>query len=294
MVTQLYRSCITGREPSFNLRTLCAVFGFTCVALTYVSIATSQTLESPQTVAKSQTIGFTEAYKKIDLSSDELGSIAELFVKEGDFVAANAPIAQLDTRLQKLQLEIATQIASNRSSLNSAEQVLKKRESILNRLRQLQTKGHAGDSEIIRAEMELAIATSRHLSAQEDLAVREIEQRRAAMELKRRLIVAPFDGVVSKIHRYPGEFLSPIKPEVVSIVQIDRLYATFNVSSSKVSMFNVGDIHQLELSNGSIVEAVVEHVGVVTDAQSGTIEIKLVIDNADGSIRSGESIILNI
>ena len=178
--------------------------------------------------------------------------------------------------------------------MNSAEQVLKKRESILNRLRQLQTKGHAGDSEIIRAEMELAIATSRHLSAQEDLAVREIEQRRAAMELKRRLIVAPFDGVVSKIHRYPGEFLSPIKPEVVSIVQIDRLYATFNVSSSKVSMFNVGDIHQLELSNGSIVEAVVEHVGVVTDAQSGTIEIKLVIDNADGSIRSGESIILNI
>ena len=241
-----------------------------------------------------QVIGFTEAYKEIELSSDELGAISEMFVKEGGFVAANAPVAQLDSRVQKLQLEIATQLASTKSELIGAERVLAKRQSILNRLRILKSKGHVSDSEIIRAEMELSIAASKRLSAKEDLAVREIEMRRAAVQLERRSIVAPFGGVVSKIHRHPGEFLSPINPEVVTIIQIDRLLATFNVPSSRVSMFQVGATYQLELANGNIVDAVVEQVGVITDAQSGTVEVKLVIENANGDIRSGESITLNI
>lgn len=40
-----------------------------------------------------------------------------MFVAEGDFVTANTPIAQLDTRVQKLQLKIATKIASTKSEL---------------------------------------------------------------------------------------------------------------------------------------------------------------------------------
>ena len=178
-------------------------------------------------------IGFTEAYKKIDLSSDELGSIAEMFVKEGDHIAAKAPVAQLDARVQKLQLEIATQVASTNSELQGAERILAKRQSILNRLRVLQSKGHASDSEIIRAEMELSIAEAKRMSAKEDMIVREIEMRRAAIQLQRRSILAPFAGVVAKIHRHPGEFLSPLNPEVVTIIQTDRLLATFNVPQLK-------------------------------------------------------------
>jgi len=222
--------------------------------------------------AYSQVIGFTEAYRTIDLSSDELGAIAVLFVNEGDHVEAKAPIAKLDSRVQKLQLEIATQVASTRSELTGAEHLLAKRKSILNRLRVLKAKGHASDSEIIRAEMELSIAEAKRMAAKEDMVVREIEMRRAAVE----------------------EFLSPISPEVVTIIQTDRLLAKFNVPSSKVSMIEVGATHQLELADGTIVDAVVEQVGVFTDAQSGTVQVKLVIDNSNGRIRSGESVRLNI
>ena len=294
MIARQNRYFILGGDPSFNLKTIFAAFGFVCVALAYVSIANSQTLSDSESAGSSEVIGFTEAYRKIDLSSDELGSIAEMFVKEGDFVEAKAPVAQLDARVQKLQLEIATQVASTSSELEGAERIFAKRKSILNRLRALQAKGHASDSEIIRAEMELSIAESKRMSAKEDLVIREIEMRRAAVQLERRSILAPFAGVISKIHRHPGEFLSPLNPEVVTIIQTDRLLATFNVSSSKITQLRVGASHQLELADGSIVDAVVEKIGVITDAQSGTIEVKFVIDNADGHIRSGESVTLNI
>ena len=294
MLAQQNRNFILGGDPSFNVKTICAAFGFVCVALAYVSIAYSQTPSNTDSKPESQVIGFTEAYRTIDLSSDELGSIAEMFVKEGDFVEANAPVAQLDRRVQKLQLEIATQVASTSSELTGAERILQKRKSILDRLRILKTKGHASDSEVIRAEMELAIAEAKHMSAKEDKVVREIEMRRAAVQLERRSILAPFAGRVSKIHRHTGEFLSPISPEVVTIIQTDRLLATFNVPSSKVSMLKVGATHQIQLANGSTVDAVVEQVGVITDAQSGTVEVKLVIDNSDERIRSGESVTLSI
>lgn len=296
MIAHQNRQFVIGGEPISNIKTLCAVFGFVCVVLAFVSVANSQTLDQYEASSdsSSQVVGFTEPYKQIELSSDELGSIAEMFVAEGDFVRANSPIAKLDARVQELQLQIATQVASTKAELLGAERILAKRRSILNRLRQLQANGHAGNAEIIRAEMEFSIAESKVMSAKEDGAVRKIEMQRAQMQLQRRSILAPFDGVVSKIHRDQGEFLSPLNPEVVTIVQIDRLLATFNVPSSQISMFEVGATHQVELANGNIVDAVVEKVGVVTDAQSGTVEIKLVIENADGNVRSGESVSLNI
>ena len=294
MLAQQNRSFILGGDPSFNLKTIIAAFGFVCVALAFVSIANSQTPSETEMRTNSEVIGFTEAYKTIDLSSDELGSIAEMFVKEGDYVAAKTPVAKLDSRVQKLQLEIATQVASTNSELVGAERILAKRKAILDRLRTMKSRGHASDSEIIRAEMELSIAEAKRMSAEEDKIVREIEQRRAAVQLERRSILAPFAGRVSKIHRHAGEFLSPINPEVVTIIQTDRLLATFNVPSSKVSMLEVGATHQLRLANGTIVDAVVEQVGVITDAQSGTVEVKLAIENSDERIRSGESVTLSI
>ena len=294
MIARQNQLFVLGGDPSLNLKTIFATFGFVCVALAFVSVANSQTPIEEEPQFGSEVIGFTEAYKKIDLSSDELGAIAEMFVKEGDYVAAKAPVARLDARVQKLQLEIATQVASTQSELIGAERILAKRKSILDRLRLLKAKGHASDSEIIRAEMELSIADANRMSAKEDMAVREIEMRRAAVQLERRSILAPFGGVVSKIHRHAGEFLSPLNPEVVTIIQTDRLLASFNVPSSKVTMLEVGQTHQLQLADGAIVDAVVEQIGVITDAQSGTVQIKFVIDNSDGGIRSGESVTLNI
>jgi len=270
------------RSPNFFSRAITFFLGF-CIAMLLLTA-----------IAEGQIDGFIEPYRSIELSSDETGSIASLEVEEGDMVDADQVIARLDIRVQELQLEIASHLASTTSQLEAAERTLKKRQAISDRLIELKSKGHASQSEIIRAEMELSIAQAKLLAAKEEQAVREIEKRRAAVQLERRTIVSPFSGVVATVHRREGEFLSPLHPEVVTIIQVDRLLATFAVSSSQVSQFEIDKEFNLELEDGNLIKGKVYRVGVETDAQSGTVEIKLVVENEDLSLRSGEVCTLNL
>ena len=175
-------------------------------------------------VASAQVDGFTEPFKTIELSSDETGSLAELKVEEGQSVSAGDVIASLDTRVQELQLEIANQTVNNSSQLVAAEAALAKRRTVAERLRELASQGHARDSELIRSELELSIAEAQVLSAREEKAVHEIEQRRSQVLLERRRIKAPFDGMIAKLHRQQGEFLSPLKLSLIHISEPTRPY----------------------------------------------------------------------
>jgi RND family efflux transporter MFP subunit len=244
--------------------------------------------------ADAQIDGFTEPFRRIDLSSDESGSIAELLVEEGELVKSGEPIARLDTRVQELQLEIAEHLSKTTSQLVAAEEALNKRQAIADKLTELNQEGHASRSEIIRATMELSIAKAKWLAAKEELVVRAIERRRAAVQLDRRTIRAPFDGVVAKVHSREGEFLSPLRPEVVTLVQIDRLIANFAVPSSQISVFEIGKEFNVQLGDGRTVLARVHSIGVETDAKSGTVEVKMVIENPMFQMRSGEICTLNI
>ena len=272
----------TTQSPNFLNRAVIVFVGF-CIAVLMLTA-----------VADAQIDGFTGPFRSIELSSDETGSIAVLDVEEGDEVKADQVVAKLDTRVQELQLEIATQQANTKSQITAAEQALKKRRSIANRLNELNARGHASQSEIIRSEMELSIAEAKYLAAKEEQVVRGIEARRAKVQLDRRTIVSPFDGVVSKVHAREGEFLSPVSPEVVTIIQVDKLLATFAIPSSQIKEFKVGKEFNLEMEDGRTIVAEVYRVGVSTDAQSGTVEVKMVIDNQMQDIRSGEILTLNI
>lgn len=244
--------------------------------------------------ASGQTQGFIEPFRTIALSSDESGAIATVNVEEGDHVQSNDVIASLDSRVQLLQLEIAKHMEEATSQLAAAEHTYKKRIAISRQLEQLRKKGHASESELIRADMELSIAKAKFLAAKEEQAVREIEKRRAAVQLERRNICAPFDGVVSKIHRREGEFLSPLRPEIITLIQTDQLLAAFAVPSSMVSTFELGQQFDIEIVGGKTAVGTVHAIGVETDAQSGTIVVKFLIDNAANEIRAGESCVLNI
>lgn len=176
----------------------------------------------------------------------------------------------------------------------AAKENFEKREQITQRIKQLVAGGHATESEIMRSEMELRISKARFMTTKQDAKVREIEYRRALMQLERRTIRAPFSGVISKIHKHQGEFISPLHPEIVTLIQVDRLIAKFNVPSSQVDVFRNQEVFQLTTANGKTIEARVHSIGVFTEAQSGTVEVKLSIDNSDGELRSGEFLTLDI
>ena len=158
----------------------------------------------------------------------------------------------------------------------------------------MQQQGHASESELIRSDLELSIAEANYFNTVEEAAVREVEMRRARVQLEKRTIVAPFDGVIAAISRREGEFLSPLHPEVCTLIQVDQLLATFNVDSQTARDFHLGQQHDLRLSDGTTIQAVVHSVGVEINPRSGTVEVKFVINNEEFKIRSGESCTLNV
>ena len=276
-------------------KSLFKTFAVLAASAVLIGAFNSSTAYAVVTQGESEGIeGFTQPFRKIDLSSDETGAIATLEVREGDRVDSGDVVAKLDSRVQDIQLQIAKKVASSTSQRSAAAKTLTKRRAISQRLAQMHAQGHASESEIIRADLELSIAESRYNTAVEEAGIREIEVTRAAVQLQRRTITAPFSGQIAKIHSREGEFLSPLHPEVCTIVQTDKLLATFNVTSDQARQFAVGQSYELRLENGETVSAEVYIIGVETDPQSGTVEVKLVIDNSDFQIRSGENVTLHI
>ena len=244
--------------------------------------------------AHGQVEGFIEPCRSVELSSSETGIVQQLSVEPGDIVQEGDVIARLDDRVQQVQMELAEHLLESKSALLVAEKTYQKRVSIQNRVQELIRTNSASESELIRAEMETTIAKSRLLAAQEEMVTRRIELKRTSAQLASRSVIAPFSGTVAKVHRREGEFISPAHPEVVTLVQLDRLIAKFNVPSSIVSSFKVGQEVEVLMADGTKLIAQVFSVGVQTDAQSGTVEVKLLIENPDGEIRSGEICTLNV
>ena len=232
--------------------------------------------------------GFTEPFRNIELASDETGAISSLNVDVGSVVQEGEIIATLDDRVQKLQVEEAKHLAASTAEFDSARINFEKRQAMLETILKLQNSGGTTLSELVRAEMELAAAKARLVKTQEDIVHSEIELQKAEVQLDRRWIRSPFSGVVSQVHRREGEFLSPLHPEVITLVQIDNLLGLFNIPSSQIHKVKLDQEVVVEFADGECVKATVHSIGVQTDAESSTVLVKVKIDNSDGLLRSGE------
>ena len=262
--------------------------------LILLTIGTCITFFTFAAVSHGQIEGFTEPFRSVELSSDEAGAIAELKVEEGVEVAKGDVVARLDDRIQQVQYQIATEMAKASSQLDAARKTLEKRRTISERLRAMQNNGHASNSELLRSQMEFTIAESKYNAAREESVIRQMEKKRAEIQLSRRSITAPISGIISKVHRRDGEYLSPVRPEVVTIIQVDRLLSTFNIPVSQTNEFRVGKEFELKFESGKSVIATVHWVSVATDAQSQTVEVKLVFENHDRDFRAGEICTLDV
>jgi RND family efflux transporter MFP subunit len=244
-------------------------------------------LGCPQQVL-AQINGFTQPVRQVDLASDETGAIAELLVEEGALVTKDQALARLDDRVQKLQVESARHLTDSDSALEAARLNLEKRQLISKRIRELMETGNATESEIIRSDLEFSIAHAKYMAAQEESVGRDIDLRRAELLLERRTIRAPFDGVVSVIHRREGEFLSPVRPELATLVDISQLLAVFNVPSIDLPSIQSREQLTVIMSDDTRVAGTLHNVGVQTDAESGTVQVKVLLNNGDRKLRSGE------
>lgn len=232
---------------------------------------------------------FAEPYRTVQVATTDLGIVREVLVREGDEVEPDQPLVKLDDELVKASLAIAQQNLESRGTLNSAEAELRLHTSRVEKFEALVKTGHARSEELDRARMERDVSAARVLTAQETNRVRQRELERIQIELQRRTVKSPIQGVISKLHREVGEFVAPTDPVVITMVQLDPLLATFSLKPAQANLLRVGQPVQVRLASlERPVNAEVELVSPMTDARSGTVRVKVRIPNPQRLCRSGD------
>ncbi|MDH3717282.1 MAG: efflux RND transporter periplasmic adaptor subunit [Planctomycetota bacterium] len=238
--------------------------------------------------------GFTEPYRTVNVAAGETGLVADIKVRVGDEVQEGEVIAQLDNEVHLILLETAEMRMKAEGLLKSAmaEQAL--RTFRLTKLEELIARGHGRAEEVERARTDVEIAAAQVLSARDDLAIKKGEYKRLQAELKRREIRAPMGGfIVSKLKEI-GEYVAPNDPNLVTLVQLDPLLGKFSMKRSLAKRLHVGDKLYVRFYDDRRVEGSIHTISPIIDAESGTVRVKVLIDNSDYSYVSGERCALQI
>jgi len=267
-----------------NARIGTAVAAVAMLVASYPSIGRAVEVES-----------FAEPYRSIDVAAAEPGIIRSCEVKEGDIVSEGEVLAQLDHDVQLALLAMGEKSKEFRGRITSAQAELELRRYRLTKLEELHVRGHARQEEVERARADVAIAQGNLLSAQEELMLKGLEYQRIQVQIERRIIRSPLSGVVTAIRRQPGEFVPAVDPHVMTIVQLDSLIATFSVPAVKATnMYVEQQVNVRFPQTKQVAAGVIEFISPVDEADSGTIRVKVRIDNRDGRLRSGQRCVLQV
>lgn len=233
--------------------------------------------------------GFTEPYREIYVASPEGGIVTETLAAEGMTVEKGQPLVQLDVDVQLAQLEIARAGKEARGQLDAARAEVKLRQQTLAALHRLRSEGHARQEEVDRAEADLAIARGQLTAAEEHQRLKSLEYERIRVQIARRTVVAPSAGVVTELLKHEGEFTAPNDPNLAILVQLDPLYATFDLAREEAAQLELEQPAEIRLQEtGEQHQGTVEYIAPVIDAESGTVAVKVRLPNSAGQLQSGQ------
>ena len=232
--------------------------------------------------------GFTEPNCIVKVATPEVGVIRKIHVREGDSVTAGQALLTLDDEIHAASLAILEEQKKAEGRLESAKAELRMREAKLETLLALRKSGSARPQEVDRAQTDVAVSQALLLAAQEEQAVRELEYQRAKLQLQRRTVSAPLNGVVAKKHKQEGEFVTTHDAVLFEIVQLDPLLAVFSLPSPQVASLKTGQHVTIGFSSSDQVPGTIEFISPVTEGESGTVRVNVRVPNPTGQYRSGE------
>ena len=269
---------------------------FHLFSIPLICICVSATVFAQSTDLDYATIsGFTEPYRSIEVAAAEMGTISEVEVVEGQAISAGDILARLNEAVHEASLGMAKEKLEAKGRRNSAQAELKMQEDRYLKLIGLYQRGNASQIEVDRAKAQFEVAKASLESVDDDFRIATFEFQRAKAQLELRRLRSPIDGVVTRVHKETGEFVSASDPVVVSVVQLNPLKSIFSVPQSAVKQLRSGDQVDVQVGRDRVsAMGVVEFVSPTTDAQSGTCRVTVKIDNTDGQLQSGDVCVLEL
>ena len=208
-----------------------------------------------------QAVGSLAAVRGATLGFEQSGRIAKIHFESGQQTTEGTVLIELDWGVEQAELESAQ--ANLELAKLSAE-----------RQRALRKRNANSIADLDNAELTLASSRA------------EVQRLRAL--LRRRKIVAPFDGVLGIRQVDIGQFVALGEP-AVSLQLIDKLHANFSVPQQYIGQFALGstvEIKSTGISNNSF-KAQVSAIESQVDSITRTIAIQATISNESQLLRPG-------
>lgn len=236
-------------------------------------------------------VGRVEAVEDASISAQVSGYLKERLFIEGQFVEKGDVLYQIDP------LSFEAQVATAKASLSQANAALKKAELDFKRGKNLLPKGNISQSEFDSL-------TSTKLGAEAQVEAAEAQLKLANVNLSHSQIVAPFSGRISSSNVSIGDLVSPSSGPLTTIVSLDPIHTSFNVSErerldfgmDKVSGDGAGAANALdvliELENGDVYEhkGKLDFIGNRINLNTGTISLRASVDNPEHALLPGQHV----
>lgn len=233
--------------------------------------------------------GFTEPLFDVLVAATEIGRLENVQVGVGQSIEEGHVIATLESGLQKEAVATAKFRAEMRGELIAATAEANRAESRLSQVRDLANQKMAVPDEVAQAVSEFEIAKARAMAAQEQISLREQELSRFELQLRRRQIRSPMRGVVADVFHGPGEYITPADPAVVRLLNLDQLYGVFNIPVEEMAGIRRGVAVTVNLmSHEKPVPGKIAMITPEIDGESGTVKVKVILDNAARNLMSGD------
>jgi multidrug resistance efflux pump len=173
-----------------------------------------------------------------DVPGSDPGVLVSMAVKEGMRIAKGAELGRVDDREAKAQLlvkQLESDVADQEANSDIAIRFQQASSDVAQAFWEKLTlankgaKGAVSDIEVQRAKLEwkkaeLSIEKEREQNISNKLTAKakKAEVSAAEVVVNRRVLQAPFDGIVTFVHKHPGEWVAVGEP-VVEMVRVDRL-----------------------------------------------------------------------
>jgi RND family efflux transporter MFP subunit len=216
--------------------------------------------------------GIASPLRQATLGTKLIGTVLEVFVKEGDAVGAGQPLVRIDAR------DLTAKQAQAAASIADAEAMHRDAVTQAGRIR-----GLYADSAATRAQLDAAETGLSRADAGLRASRAAAEELRAVSSYA--LVRAPFAGVVTKRFVDPGAFAAPGAP-LVSVQDGHQLRITVNATPDAARGVRRGQSVAAKIE-GRPVTAVVE--GVVPAASGNLYAINALVANPGGSILPGST-----
>jgi membrane fusion protein, multidrug efflux system len=234
--------------------------------------------------------GRLEAVERVEVRSRVAGAVQTVHFREGALVKAGDLLITIDPAPYAAEVERAeaqTAAAQARVALTRSE---------LERGQQL-----VGNHVI--SDRELDTRLNAHREAEANLRAAQAALQSSRLNLGYTAVSAPVAGRVGKLEITVGNLVAagPGAPVLTTLVSIDPIYASFNADEQAVmgALKTLGsrgrtDVERIpvEMSTattaGATVRGRLQLIDNQVDARTGTVRVRAVFDNADGSLMPGQ------